>query len=66
MINGIEEDLPKQATKMMAGVIVLILDLEKIDLFGLLRDSLPKATRRLNKLWTTNFLKPFGFEAGGA
>ena len=27
--------------------------------------SKPKATRRLNKLWTTNFLKPFGFEAGG-
>ena len=64
MINGIEEDLPKQATK-MKGVIVLVLDHEKIDLFGLLRDSLPKATRRLNKLWTTNFLKPFGFEAGG-
>ena len=39
MINGIEEDLPKQATKMMAGVIVLILDLEKIDLFGLLLQS---------------------------
>ena len=39
MINGIEGDLPKQATKMMAGVIVLILDLENIDLFGLLLQS---------------------------
>ena len=39
MINGTEEDLPTQATKMMAGVIVLILDLEKIDLFGLLLQS---------------------------